>query len=284
MSVFSRKNLLLAFIMLVGAAAATAQETPSRSGTQETSSRKAKQAARKERVNKLIKQEEEGALIYQKHNIFGAKLYSDGWGGFFERGYMKTVNKATLFSLEIGERKHPKEDKNVKQDQQTGFIFGNPYVYGKQNSFYFLKLGYGQSYLIGGKGNRNGVAVSAIYGGGLSLGFLKPYYLNVRDTNAAVRWYGDGRKSDTYFLDATPNGILGKAGFFKGFNELKFKPGVHAKAALRFDWGRYNELVSAVDAGVNAEFYFSDMPIMVYNDPKKFFLNVFVAIEFGKRK
>ena len=39
----------------------------------------------------------------------------------------------------------------------------------------------GQQYLIGGKGNKNGVAVSAIYGGGLSLGYLKPYYLNVHD-------------------------------------------------------------------------------------------------------
>ena len=35
--------------------------------------------------------------------------------------------------------------------------------------------------LIGGKGNKNGVAVSAIYGGGISAGLLKPYYLQIQN-------------------------------------------------------------------------------------------------------
>jgi hypothetical protein len=163
---------------------------------------------------------------------------------------------------------------------------GNPLVYGKRNNMMFVKLGVGQSYLIGGKGNKNGVALSAIYSGGVSLGLLKPYYLNVTDNLSGqaedIKYEGDGRRSDSLFID--PIAINGGVGFFKGVNELKVKPGLFLKGALRFDYGRYNELISAIEAGFNAEYYFADIPIMVNNDPKKFFLNVFVALEIGRRK
>lgn len=50
----------------------------------------------------------------------------------------------------------------------------------------------------------------------------------------------------------TPIQFWAEGGLFKGFNEIKFVPGAHAKFALRFDYGRYNELLSAIDVGINA--------------------------------
>ena len=50
-----------------------------------------------------------------------------------------------------------KKDKQTLTDQ-FGFAFGNSFIYGKINNFYFLKAGFGQQLLIGGKGNQNGVA------------------------------------------------------------------------------------------------------------------------------
>jgi hypothetical protein len=244
-----------------------------------------KQAAKKERINQLIKQEEEGAIIYEKQNIFGVKLYNDGWAGFYEKGVHKTVNLTNLYSVEIGERKAAKEQRISKSDG-TGFFLNRPLIYGKQNNFYFMKLGIGQSYLIGGKGNRNGVAVSAVYAGGVSLGFLKPYYVDVVDPisrqASTIRWQGNNSRGDTLFLD--PAALEGGAGVFKGFGDMKIKPGLHARGSVRFDYGRYNELVSAIEAGINVEYYFSSMPIMLLNEEKKFFANVFIAFEFGRRK
>ena len=75
------------------------------------------------------------------------------------------------------------------------------------------------------------MAVSAIYGGGLSLGYLKPYYLNVHDPNTNTD--NDIRYSDTVadkFLD--PTLINGASGFTKGFTEGKFVPAL--MHALRF--------------------------------------------------
>lgn len=259
--------------------------TTAQTTTTDKKTKKEKQAEKKARIDEMIRQEEEGALIYQKQNLFGLKLYSDGWAVLYEKGFMKTVNKTNLFSIEFGERKHSKEEKVSKYISGTPFL-GNALIYGKQNNFYFFKLGAGQNFLIGGKGNRNGVAVSALYQGGLSIGLLKPYYLDVIDPltgeEKTIRYLGDGSRNDSLFLD--PYSITGGASLFEGFSETKVKPGAFLKGALRFDYGRYNEFIAAVETGFNVEYYFSDMPIMVNNEAKKAFINVFVAIEFGKRK
>lgn len=244
-----------------------------------------KKAKKMEEVNKMIRAEEEGSIVYNKEWTMGLRLYNDGWGGFYQKGTMKTVTKTNWWSLELGERKHPKEEKLSKVDN-SGFFFGNPLVYGKQNVFLFSKVGFGQQLLLGGKGNKNGVAVSALYGGGLSLGLLKPYYINVEDPltgiSSAIRFKGDNSRTDTLFLD--PGAVQSTAGFFKGFNETKIVPGLFARGGFRFDYGRYNELVSAIQVGVNVEYYFKEMPIMALNDADKLFVNVYVALEFGRRK
>ena len=250
----------------------------------QVSEKEKKKQERKDKINKLIKEEEEGALIYSKQSAFGFKLNTDGWGAIYEHGKYKTIKKTNLWWLEFGERKSPKEERVTRIIGDFGLL-GNPYIFGKQNNLYYLKLGLGQQILIGGKGNKNGVAVSAIYGGGLSLGYLKPYYLNVQDQdniNRDIKYPGSDSTTQSLFLD--PSAINGSSGFTKGFGEGKFVPGAQARLALRFDYGRFNEFLSAVEVGVNGEFYTKTMPIMINNPEKRFFFNGYVAIEFGSRK
>lgn len=248
---------------------------------QETkSTREIKKQERQDRIDSLMKKEEEGALIFTKQNIFGAKLNTDGWAALFEHGKYKTLTTTNLWWLELGERKSPKEERKTVF-LSNGLQVGNPFIYGKINNFYFLKVGIGQQRLIGGKGNKNGVAVSINYGAGFSAGYLKPYYLTVVDSV--------GNTSDIKYEESTaaiftdPSAILGSAGFTKGFSEGEFVPGGHAKVGLRFDYGRYNKVVSAVEVGVNAEFYSKKIPIILNTPDKSFFFNAFVAIEFGGR-
>lgn len=247
------------------------------------SSKEQKREERRQRINQLIREEEEGALVYSKQSAFGAKLSTDGYGIFYEHGKYKTIRQTSLWWLELGERKNPKEEKFTLTDQSGFFAVGNPYVFGKINNFYYLKLGVGQQRLIGGKGNKNGVAVTAIYGAGLSGGFLKPYYLTATDSTGGNA--GDVKySSSTDAVYRDPGVILGSAGFTKGLNEMKFTPGAHARFSLRFDYGRYNELLSAIEVGINAEYYAKDMQIMLDVPGKKFFFNSYIAVAFGKRK
>src|ERR1700712_1952829 len=117
-----------------------------------------KKTDRREKINQLIKQEEEGALIYQKQGAFGIKFNTDGWSMFYERGKYKSITKTNLWWLEFGERKHPKEEKVPTLSASQGLLVISSYIYGKENNFYYLKAGLGQQKLIGGKGNKNGVA------------------------------------------------------------------------------------------------------------------------------
>ena len=238
----------------------------------------------------LFKPREEGENMYQREFSIGGRINTDGWGGFFELGFRKTREKVTYFQFELAEKKNPKEDKKPGKIKNPvpdpyGFVYSEkPFIFGKQNNFYQAKLGVGQQRLIGGKGNKNGVLVNAVYYGGLSVGLLKPYYLNIVDPvtgNAIQAKYGQNSDYDQAFTDDAS--IIGGAGFGKGWGELSIIPGVHAKTGLRFDWARFNEVVSALEVGVNAEYYTKNVPIMVFQENKKFFFNAYLALQFGKR-
>jgi len=236
----------------------------------------------------LFKQLEEGENLYQREFSGGARINTDGWSAFLEMGRRKSRERVTYYQFEFAEKKNPKEDKKPgapKGVDTYGFVYSEkPYIYGKKNNFYQAKLGIGQQRLIGGKGNKNGVLVNAIFYGGISIGLLKPYYLNVQDTisNSVVQIkYGQSATYDQAFTDR--GAIVGGAGFGKGWGELTVVPGLHAKTGLRFDWARFNEVVSALEVGVNAEYYTKDIPLMVFQPDKKFFFNAYLALQFGKR-
>lgn len=238
---------------------------------------------RRQKINNLIRQAEEGVLVYRKQNILGLQFRTNGYGGFYEMGRMKTNRKTNIYRLDITEIKHQKEEKQTEGGiAGNAIIFGNPYIYGKINNFYQVSLGFGQQYILGQKGNKNGVAVSAVYSGGLVLGLLRPYYVEVIDPNG-----GDNllikysQKDSALFLGPK---IVGGGGLRKGWSELSIKPGGFLKTALRFDYGRFNEVVSGIEIGISGEFYSSKIPILFNQKDKQFFFQGYIAVLFGRRK
>lgn len=233
---------------------------------------------KRQKINDLIRQDEEGVLVYSKQTVYGFHLRTNGYGLFFEKGKMKTQRNASIYSIEFNEIKHPKEDK--LPNNSGGFSFGNPYIYGKINNFYSLQLGYGQNRILGQKGNKNGITVNLAYKGGLTLGLLRPYYIEVEDVSTP-RKIKFTPEDSVLFLTGF---IIGGGGLGKGWNEMKFKPGVFAKTSLRFDFGRFNETVSAIDIGISAEFYSSKIPLMVFQKQKQFFYQGHIGFMFGRRR
>ncbi|WP_276481295.1 hypothetical protein [Paraflavitalea pollutisoli] len=265
------KKLVLSIVLGLIACSTWAQNNPE---AKSPTARKDKKAAKKEQVAKLLKMEEEGEIIFNKQSIFGIKLSTDGYGLSYEWGRFKSNRVATIFQIELNEKKSSKE----KRINKTYGAFNvSSYIYGKTNNFYQLKFGMGQQRVIGGKGNKNGVAVMAVYAGGVSLGFQKPYLVDVDKNGERVR--------STYptIIDSNYKEI-GAAGFTTGWNEVKFRPGAQAKVGMRFDFGRFNETVSAVEVGVGAEYYPQKVSQMAYNKEKTFFFNGYVTLLLGKRK
>lgn len=236
-------------------------------------SRDDKKAERRDKINKLIRQEEEGEVVFNKQSVWGFKMITDGYGFSYEYGRYKNSRVTTLYQFEFNEKRHNKEKKLSLFD---GFGFSNV-VLGKMNNFYQTKLGIAQQYRIGGKANRNGVSVAGILGGGLSIGLMKPYYVNV--TNVRKEF-----KSTFPTIVDSNYAIIGSAGFFNGWKEVKINPGVHAKAALRFDYGRFNESISALEVGLASEFYAQKVPMLTYVPQKQFFFSAYISFLFGRRK
>ena len=268
------KKLILLFITAAIISPAIAQETKT--------PKQLKKEERRLRISAIAKQEEEGVIKFKKHTAIGLKLTTDGYGGFVEVSRAQSVNKALLFQLDIAERKHPKETKL----QNLADIYGttSPLIFGKRNFFYPVKLGAQKQFLLGNKGNKNGVSISGNAGGGLIAGLLRPYEVEVISAagNSSEFIAYDPNDSNSVFLDKTQ--ILGGPGLGTGWNKLKVTPGLYAKTALRFDFGKYNEMVNAVEVGLSGEFYTKKIPQMVFSEEKQFFFSAYVAIIFGKRK
>lgn len=267
------KKLIISLFLVPACFQLLAQETETKKELRER-----KKEERRQKINDLIRQDEEGVLVYSKQSLFGVKLRTNGYGIFYEFGKMTSQRNATLFSVEFTEIKHVKEEK--LPSGSGGFSFDNPYIYGKINNFYQLKLGAGMQRIVGQKGNKNGVAVNAIINGGLSLGMLRPYYIIV-DDNGINRTIKYSPADSTLFIHGF---ILGGAGLGKGWGEIKIKPGVFANTALRFDFGRFNEVITAVEVGISTEFYSSKIPILLFQKNKQFFYQGHIGIMFGHRK
>lgn len=133
---------------------------------------------------------------------------------------------------------------------------------------------------MGQKGNRNGVAVIGIVQGGLSIGLQKPYYVQTLDSTGEDRTISYYQDSSSFIS----NNVYGSGGFTKGLGEMKLRPGIYLKTALRFDFGKFNETISAIEVGMSVEAYAKKVLIMVYNPEKQLFFQGHIAFVFGRRK
>jgi hypothetical protein len=267
------KKLFL-FVMIAASAITLSAQDSTGSRRENKNDRK---DARREKINNLIRQSEEGILVYQKQSIFGIQGRTNGYGAFYELGKMKSNRKTNIYRIDITEIKNAKEEKQ----SNSGSTFGNTLIYGKINYFYPVTIGFGQQLMLGQKGNKNGVAVSLLYNGGISLGLLRPYYVDVRDaTLQQDRTIKYSQEDSVLFLNGP---YYGGAGFSKGWNEIKVKPGAYAKAAMRFDYGRFNEVVSGLEIGLSAQYYAEEIEIL-FGHKKQLFFQGHVALLFGRRK
>lgn len=214
---------------------------------------------------------------------FGYRLHTAGWSMYFDIGKVKPENartadmfyKVNVWQLEFSEKKHPKQEKLTAEGNASGGSAN--YVYGKINNFYALKLGYGKRFMLAGKPDPGSVSIHWTNMLSASLGLLKPYYLNVDSDPNAVKY------SDNPNVFLTQRNILGAAGFGQGLSEVKTIPGGHFKSMLHFDFAANRKSVLAVETGVSVDYYSEPIPIMVDQEAKPYFVDLFVAFQFGKR-
>jgi hypothetical protein len=240
-------------------------------------------------VHKPVVHKPKGPKPITKEMAGGIHLNTNGWSIFVDRGKVKTDDEKhsdmfyniRLLQVEFEEVKNPKEYKSTNSDVSTytGQKSGT-YIYGKENNFYALKLGWGFRKMIAGKPDPKTVSIHWVNVGGLALGMMKPYYLKA-DVNGAEQEIKYSDTTANFFLNQ--NDILGKSSFTKGISEIKFVPGVHFKTGLHFDFANNRKLVIAAEAGLSGEYYTQKIALMANQKAYPYVLNAYLALEFGKR-
>lgn len=223
-------------------------------------------------------------IVYSKEWMTGLKIHTSGYGLFMSYGKILDRSTKRLFNFELLEIKHPKQTL-VRSIHPSGNA--QSYYYGKQNSFYNLNVNYLRERVLAEKGRKGAVFISWRYGGGLTLGLLKPYYLNIAtgdsgsEAGMAMKYETDG-EVNPFFLSKSR--ILGSAGFFKALDETKIIPGLTLQTSFVFDWAVYNQFIKAVEVGTSANVYYKRVPIMIGIEDNFIMGNLFVKMLFGQRR
>lgn len=236
----------------------------------------AQQKDRRQKVTIIREDEEEGVISSTGHFAAGAKLANDGYGGFLELGRSRNGKRGLLFQLDISERKHQKEEKIYNM------VNGVPFIFGKINYFYPIKLGVQQQILLGNKSNKNGVNLTANFGGGLNLGLLKSYAIEANDNGQVKYLYWQGPDSLAFLNVGSMD--ISQPSLFRGWKKVTMVPGAYVKAAIRFDYSLFNDLMNAIEIGVYGDIYSKKIDQMIYQKPKQIFYSPYVSIIFGKRR
>jgi hypothetical protein len=226
-----------------------------------------------------------GGIAYNRELSAGGRLTTAGWGAFADYTRRVSMDKKRTMYFEVMFLKHPKELKKVNE-YNFAFSFDSPkpFVYAKQNSFFSTRFGYGNKFLIGEKAEKSGFEISFNYILGPSLGLVKPYYLEIlyeQDGNIFSVPQQYAPETASLFLDASS--IYGYSGFSKGLSEVSVLPGAFAKAGLSFDWAAFDEYIKSIETGIGAELYLQDVPIMILENNKPYFVFLYLSLQVGKK-
>jgi hypothetical protein len=244
-------------------------------------------AQKEERYEKEDNQEQQE---YDKEFTYGLNWNTNGsfLGGINLKFAWQLKQKQTQYhfvGLEIVGVVHPRELSRSGPLQS--------YVMEKMGTLYVIRPHFGREIVIFNKAEEEGVQISWMNAIGLSLGYLKPYYValgriedvieNGQVVGQTIASYREAPYRNGVVNTNIQEEILGSAGFFKGFDEMGNYTGFHVKTSLNFEYGKFKNSVAGVEIG--ALFELMPKKIMLINNAenRQFFSSLFVNIYYGIR-
>lgn len=224
---------------------------------------------------------DEPKILFRNESSFGLALTSTGWGANYMFGKHVDNRNKNLYEVQLVEIKHPKEVKstNPYYPNQKRFVFG------KVNSLYNLRLGYGKQKKLFSKADKGGIEVRMYYTGGLDLALVKPIYYEVIDSLVIL-------DNSSYLITGTttfnpnihsPYDIIARAGFLKGLNETKVVPGIYGHLGFGFEFSESDKVLNSLEAGLTLDIFPRNIEIMSKRG-KFYYVSLFVCYRFGKVK
>lgn len=219
----------------------------------------------------------EERIIYNHETTAHVTLHTQGLGAGFKISRIRTIKKTTDWDFELSYLRSLKQIKVAN----TFYYFATPFVYGKLYDVLVARGGRGETRRLYGKPYWGGVELRWLYEFGGSVAFLKPYYYKVSViTPSATGGYTQVEEYRTFDEQLE---IIGKAPFTIGLNEIRLRPGIHAKGGLSFDFAASRTRVSAIEVGAMAEYFPQGIQIMADNPADHIFLTLYIAYHWGSR-
>jgi hypothetical protein len=215
-------------------------------------------------------------VFFRNEKSFAIVLNTDGFGGSYRSGKRIDYLNKRIIEIDGGILKSIKEHR-----QRVAFNQGGSYVFGKLNSTFYLRAGYGRQHEIYSKSDLGGIAIRYFYTAGPVLAIYKPIYYRIfypKLTNP-LEYEQRLEKFDVNAI-AVPQDIYGRAPFTKGLSEIRVMPGIFAKFGFNFEYSREDKAIHAVEIGATANLFPKEIPIMAV-DNKQLFLALFVSYRFG---
>lgn len=216
-------------------------------------------------------------IIYLEEFQAGFSFTTNGYYINARRSWSPTAFFERGFEADIVMIRHPKEIN--RYNSTINFYGGSSFAFGKLNSLYALRIGFGENHEIAEKIDLGSVEINYFYYGGLSIGGVKPIYLEIFNPTSVN--YIDTERYDPSRHDL--DNIFGGVPFTKGFSEMKIYPGIYAKFGLNFDYKISTQKIGTLEAGMVIDYYFKKVPIMVTAKNYSHFLSFYISINFGKK-
>ena len=229
-------------------------------------------------------------IVYRRETAFDFTLHTNGFLLGFNKGSILAYDKTKFYHFSIGYLKDPRERRQNKNLAFNNNASGT-FAFGKINSLYLLRAGIGRKNYLSEKAKRKGIAIGYSYEMGPTVGLLKPNYLELIYTTEVDGVFTSEVREEKYSAENAStflnyDKIFGGSSFTKGWDELSFTPGIHAKGALLFSLGAYDKYVKMVEVGVMADVFVKKITILAETEAisnKPYFINLYLTLQLGSR-
>lgn len=225
-----------------------------------------------------VPQEDKMMVRIVKETWIGAVLQSNGLGLNYSTSKFITYKKKKLLNIDLINISHDKEYKIFGSFDESAKKF----IYGKLNSLFALRVGWGQRKIIFEKLRDNGLQLSMNYSLGPSIGFLKPVYLEVFKYNNTGQVIGISLERYDPELHNFYN-IYGRGPWSAGIMSTKLNLGGFLKFGLEFEFANTREIINALEVGLSLDAFMNPISIMINNSDRRFYPSMYLSCSIGNK-
>ncbi len=207
---------------------------------------------------------------------YGILMFTQGGGLTLRRGFYRNAFKISWWGADLLIFKHPKEERITNPVYEDG----RSYVYGKVNAMHLFRVWKGGQKLHGEKLRKDAVRLSSLWRYGVTLGLLKPVYMEIGYPDIPYDYIATERYDPTVHYSSN---IFGQAQWMYGLDELAVVPGFHASYALDFEYGTERHIQRTLTAGVAVDAFLSPPEIFAasFEQNSRAFVTLFATFELG---